>query len=105
MRTIKWLFTLPLILLAFSFALSNRAMIDLRLEPFPYIISMPLYALGFAALLLGFIAGGLMAGMSSLRHRYRARALLRRVEALEKDLAAAKASIPPKPGLLISEDI
>ncbi len=97
MRHLRWIITLPLALLAISFALSNRDLIELRLEPLPFIATMPIYGLALSALLLGFMAGGVMVGVGALRTRLRARSLARRVEALEQEMATLRKTGDQKP--------
>ena len=87
MRYLSWIISVPLALLAISFAISNRDMITLQLEPLPFAATMPVYWLGLGALVAGFILGACITGLGALGYRYRAHSLARRVAALEEDLA------------------
>ncbi len=88
MRYLSWIISVPLALLVISFAISDRDMITLQLEPLPFAASMPVYLLGLGALVVGFVLGAGITGLGALGYRYRAHSLARRVAALEADLAA-----------------
>jgi uncharacterized integral membrane protein len=89
--------------IAVVFAVVNRAPITLNLWPLPYVAEAPLYLVLIATLALGVIAGGVAAWLGGARWRRRARdaareseSLRRRVEALERDRAAAPAALPAR---------
>ena len=88
-------------LLVVLFAVSNRAPVDITLWPFPFQLTLGLYAVILLAVLVGFLAG-LVAGWLSGGVRRRERRQLRsQVRDLEQSLvrhkqAAEKASnVPP----------
>jgi lipopolysaccharide assembly protein A len=54
------------------FAVSNRAVLTLRLWPLPYEIDMPVYALVLGAGFVGFLAGATVAWIAGARSRRRA---------------------------------
>ena len=71
MRILSWLCFLPLALIAVSFALSNRETVLLTLWPLPFEMRLPLFAVGIAGLVLGFLAGALTLWILQLRARLR----------------------------------
>lgn len=91
--------TLPILLLAISFAVSNTDIMTLRLWPFTTEVTMPTALALFIVLIFGFLIGAIAAfvGAGSLRKRLRnAEYRLRQMEmeqariAREKEAAAAK---------------
>ncbi|WP_420723453.1 MULTISPECIES: lipopolysaccharide assembly protein LapA domain-containing protein [unclassified Hwanghaeella] len=104
MRQISKLFgliiTVPILLVAISFAVSNTDIMTLRLWPFTTEVTMPTALALFIVLIFGFLIGAIAAfvGAGSLRKRLRnAEYRLRQMEmeqariAREKEAAAAKA--------------
>jgi uncharacterized integral membrane protein len=104
MRQISKLFgliiTVPILLVAISFAVSNTDIMTLRLWPFATEVTMPTALALFIVLIFGFLIGAIAAfvGAGSLRKRLRnAEYRLRQMEmeqariAREKEAAAAKA--------------
>jgi len=104
MRQISKLFgliiTVPILLVAISFAVSNTDIMTLRLWPFTTEVTMPAALALFIVLIFGFLIGAISAfvGAGSLRKRLRnAEYRLRQMEmeqariAREKEAAAAKA--------------
>ena len=103
MRQISKLFgliiTVPILLVAISFAVSNTDIMTLRLWPFTTEVTMPTALALFIVLVFGFVIGAIAAfvGAGSLRKRLRnAEYRLRQMEmeqariAREKEAAAAK---------------
>tara|TARA_R100001163_G_scaffold57277_1_gene45166 strand:+ start:1606 stop:1977 length:372 start_codon:yes stop_codon:yes gene_type:complete len=91
--------TLPILLVAISFAVSNTDIMTLRLWPFTTEVTMPTALALFIVLVFGFVIGAIAAfvGAGSLRKRLRnAEYRLRQMEmeqariAREKEAAAAK---------------
>jgi uncharacterized integral membrane protein len=103
-RHLSWIITVPVALLAISFAITNRAGVELGLWPLPFRVQAPLYVLVLGALAFGFLFGGLVAWLAQMHWRRTARQQRRRLEQLatevkewrEKqaatDAAAARAS-------------
>ena len=92
--------TVPILLVAISFAVSNTDIMTLRLWPFTTEVTMPTALALFIVLIFGFLIGAIAAfvGAGSLRKRLRnAEYRLRQMEmeqariAREKDAIAAKA--------------
>ena len=91
--------TVPILLVAISFAVSNTDIMTLRLWPFTTEVTMPTALALFIVLIFGFLIGAIAAfvGAGSLRKRLRnAEYRLRQMEmeqariAREKDAIAAK---------------
>ena len=90
MRLLYWLGTALVALVCVVFAVTNRAGVTLTLWPFGIELSAPLYLVVLLALLAGFLVGLLVAWVWSWGARRAARARARRIEILERDLAAAE---------------
>jgi putative membrane protein len=93
-KLVHWLVTAPLTLLLIDFAVSNLEQVPVGLWPFSDVVLAPLYLVVLAALLLGFLLGELVAWVNGRRWRREARRRARRIEALERELAATQAKLP-----------
>ena len=98
------LILLILIVVAVTFAVSNRVMVTVNLWPLPIEPSLQLGATVLAAFAIGLIAGtGIMAA-SRLKIRHQARRSQRRVASLERVARDASTTLPapvaaaPEPG-------
>jgi len=89
-RLFYWLCTALVALICVVFAVTNRAGVTLAFWPFGIELSAPLYLVVLLALLAGFLVGLLVAWVWSWGARRSARARARRIEILERDLAAAE---------------
>ena len=69
------------------FAVSNRQLVTVEIWPFPFQISLGLYAVILLAVLIGFIAGAIGAWMTGGKRRREHRATRRHVKQLEESLA------------------
>ena len=67
------LITLPIAVVAVSFAVSNRDRIALELWPLPGDMELPVYLMVLVPLVVGFLIGGLVAWLSGGKHRHLAR--------------------------------
>ena len=73
------------------FSVNNRTEVALDLWPLDTVpVPVPVYALALAAVVAGFLAGGLVAWNSAGKSRRRARTESRRTDQAERDLAAAQ---------------
>ena len=90
MRVLYWLATGLVALVCVVFAVSNRAGVTLVFWPLSFELSAPLYLVVLLALLVGVLVGLLVAWVWSWRARRAARMRARRIEMLERDLAAAE---------------
>ena len=84
-RLLSWLFGLPALIILLLFALANRHVVTLSLDPLtpddPMIaISMPLWAVLFLGILLGLVAGGVATWVRQSKWRRKARACQRDLE-------------------------
>ncbi|HEV7371413.1 lipopolysaccharide assembly protein LapA domain-containing protein [Arenibaculum sp.] len=86
MRHLSWVITIPLALLVISFAVSNRDEVSLGLWPLPGRMEVPLFLVGLLGLLIGFLAGGIVAWVAGRRHRVAARREARRAARLSQEL-------------------
>jgi lipopolysaccharide assembly protein A len=75
------------------FAISNRETASLALWPLPYLIELPLYLLFFFSLLIGALIGAFAMWISYSSNRRELRQRRRRIEALERELAATQSQL------------
>ena len=94
MRLVFWIVVALVAAVLALFAISNREAVALGLWPLPFELDLPLYLAILAALLIGFIAGVLVAWVAGRRQRRENRVRGRRIAALERDLAAREAQLP-----------
>ena len=77
-RLLSWLFGLPTLIILLLFALANRQMVQVSLDPLtpedPWLgITLPLWAVFFAGVLLGLLVGGAAAWVKQGKWRKLAR--------------------------------
>ena len=87
MKIITALFSLFIIALALSFALSNRPDVELGLYPFTGTIAVPLYTVALVPLAFGLLVGGIVGWASGIPHRMRTRWLKKELDTLNGKLA------------------
>lgn len=101
LRVVRWILALLVLAAAVLFALENRGSLALNFWPTGYVLTLPVYLAVFAAVVVGFVLGGIVAWFAGGRRRAEQREaerwhermrreneeLRRRVEAAE---AAAK---------------
>jgi uncharacterized integral membrane protein len=100
----------PVAVVMVGFALANRTLISLRLDPFDIInpppsFEMPLFLPIFMGVLLGILVGGSSMWISQGRHRRAVRMHLRTIEMQRRqadDLAKLRDGPLPPPPTLIS---
>src|SRR5215472_4469596 len=90
MRAVYWALTLVAVVLLIPFAVSNRAPVSLGFWPLPFLVALPLYLLVLSLLVVGFVIGAIAAWLAGRRTRRELRRRRRRVEALERELAATR---------------
>ena len=93
MRTFRWVLIGLLALALIIFAIDNRQTVTVSLWPLPIEASMGLYLVVLLTLLAGFLLGELIAWMNGHHWRRQARLKTKRIEELERELAAQS---PPK---------
>ncbi|MSP83779.1 MAG: LapA family protein [Alphaproteobacteria bacterium] len=86
MRLAGWLAALLAILAMVVFAIANRGEVAVSLDPLPFAILLPLYAVVMGALFVGLLVGGLVTWPRVIRWRTLARRRKRDVAALELQL-------------------
>jgi uncharacterized integral membrane protein len=91
------------------FAINNRTDVMVDVWPLPYAASVPVFAIAFIGIFVGFLWGGLVAWFGAGGIRQRARALRREVETEKREAtylkrrierletAEKEAAIPPAP--------
>jgi uncharacterized integral membrane protein len=84
------------------FAVSNRETVSLGLWPLPFLIDLPLYLLFFLSLLVGGLMGASAAWIAWRGGRRELRRRRRRIEALERELAATHSQMESRPGPAMS---
>ena len=94
MKTRIWLLLLPLILFFVAFAVANRHIVTLSLDPAPISIRAPLYSFILAGTFIGLLAGGLIAWLRAGRWRSQLRDEQRSVRRLESELRQAEKADP-----------
>ncbi len=87
MKFINTAIAVSVALLVVLFAVSNRQMVTVEVWPFPYQLSLGLYAVILLAVLVGFVAGAIGAWLMGGKRRRELRATRRHVRELEQSLA------------------
>lgn len=85
-RLLAWLFLAPLSVLAIVFCVANRHLVTVRLDPLPWELPLPLFAIVFVSLAVGVLIGGWGTWFRSGKHRKRAREATRKADDLEREL-------------------
>jgi uncharacterized integral membrane protein len=83
--------TLPLTVVLVDFAISNGQAVTIALWPLPIEQETRLFVVVLLAMLAGFLVGELVAWIGGRRWRRDAREKSRRIDALERELAATQA--------------
>lgn len=89
-RILSWIVAAPIVILVVLFAVSNLEQITLRLRPFPFDLTIPIWLLTLIELFVGFLLGAIVTWIGDRRRRRETRQLARRVSELEQSLAAAR---------------
>lgn len=85
MRNLSWIILFPLAVVLIVFAVSNRNAVSVDLWPFPVSLEVPLFALLFAALLIGVFWGGVATWLSGGSTRKAARSNAREAKRAESE--------------------
>lgn len=91
-KAFRWLIRLILLVLFVAFAIANRHAVSVSFDPLPLTWPVPLFLVVFAAMLVGFLAGGGVAWMRGSRWRRRARSAEREQRKLEQDVQSKDAA-------------
>jgi putative membrane protein len=89
-RILSWIVTAPIVVVVILFAVSNLDQVTLRLRPFPFEMTMPIWAFTLVELFVGFILGAIVTWIGDRRRRRDARTAVRRAGELEQALGLAK---------------
>ena len=90
-KVLFWIVVAPMAAAIIVFSVNNRTEVVLDLWPLDTVpVPVPVYALTLAAVVVGFLAGGVVAWNSAGKSRRRARTESRRADQAERDLAAAQ---------------
>ncbi|MEE8275425.1 MAG: LapA family protein [Alphaproteobacteria bacterium] len=87
MKLLRWIFAILAGLAVIAFAVANRTTARVSFDPLPFGFELPLFAVAFGALIIGFVAGGAVIWSNHHEWRKLARTRKRRVDALERELA------------------
>jgi uncharacterized integral membrane protein len=90
-RVLSLIVTVPITVLVVLFAVSNLDSVTLRLRPFPFDMTLPIWALTLVVLFVGFILGAIVTWVGDRKRRRDGRLMARRVIELEQSLAVARA--------------
>jgi uncharacterized integral membrane protein len=96
-RILYWIVTGLIALVLVIFAVANRDLAVVTFWPLPYEWPLPLCVIVLLGLLIGFLFGQLVAWINGGRWRREARRRQRRIEDLERELAATRARLPAEP--------
>jgi hypothetical protein len=89
-KRFSWILTLPLLVIAVVFSVSNRQAIMFDIWPFDLTVTLPAFVPVLGALFIGFVAGGIVAWISAGRTRARARAAERDLQSAQFELSRLK---------------
>ena len=89
-RRFSWIITVPIAAIAIAFAVTNNhtVSVDLWLSPMP--IELPLFAVVFVGILIGFLAGAFAAWVSGGKARRLARERAHEITNLKRSLLEAE---------------
>jgi len=87
----RWILFVPFAGLVVLFALSNRQSVELRMWPFDLVWQTPLSVAVLIAAAVSFLIGAGIVWLSGMPGRGRARAAIRRSEALQREVDAIRA--------------
>ena len=90
MILIRWLITLPVVIVTVAFCVANPQNISVTWSPVHPVTDIPLYAIGLGAMALGFIWGLLLMALQAVQLRLQTRRQRKQIEKLESRLAEHK---------------
>jgi uncharacterized integral membrane protein len=90
-KIVTWIVIVPIAAVIIAFAVANRQTVTVSFDPFSsvnpaYAVTLPLFAVIFAVLILGVIVGGIAAWVRQSKWRRRARQLDGEVRALHEEI-------------------
>ena len=90
-KVLTWIVSVVAAVALMVLAVANRNIVLLSLDPFPWVVELPLYALLYAAGLVGLLVGAAAQWWIGRRWRREARLRRREVAELRQQLEARKA--------------
>jgi uncharacterized integral membrane protein len=97
-KLVHWLVAVPVALVLIIFAVSNREVVTVTFWPLPIQVGAPLWLVVLLAALVGFLFGEIVAWVNGRRWRRDARRKTRRIDALERELAATQSQMATDAG-------
>ena len=94
MKIFLWILAAIVTLAVTSFAVMNRAPIEVDFWPLPFAATLPLFAILIVAAALGFGFGAVATWWSGRKWRRSARGRGREVERLKREIEALKRTVP-----------
>ena len=104
MRLINWILLFPLVLIALSFAVSNRDGVTLTLWPLPFALDVPIVLFSFVILVLGFFFGGLANWLAGQERRKLARDKRKEADRLAREVQSLKSQLEEQQNSVVSVD-
>jgi uncharacterized integral membrane protein len=100
-RIVSTLIVVPPAVILIAFAVANRQSVTVSFDPFSstspaYAVTLPLFALIFALLILGVLIGGVAAWIGQTKSRRTARKLDSEVRVLHQELDAIRRRFAPE---------
>ena len=89
-RLLSWIVLAPIVALVILFSVSNLDPITLHLQPFPFDMTIEIWALTLIELFVGFLLGAIVTWIGDRKRRRDTKLLARRVNELEQSLATAQ---------------
>lgn len=86
MKLIRLLVLFVSLVVCISLAISNRGTVAVGLEPLPFVVNIPMFAVIFGAMFIGVLVGGFGMWWRDGAVRQRARREHRHADELERDL-------------------
>ncbi len=86
-RAARWIAAILIGVVVIWFAVANRELVAVTLDPLPFGLELPVFAVAFAALMIGFVAGAVVAWIGGRKWRKLARARKREVASLSREVA------------------
>lgn len=103
-RLVGWFLLLPFAAVLVLFALANRQMVTIGLDPFgsaPALLpgfDIPLFVIIYVTLIIGVLLGGSAVWLTQGRHRRERRQFRREADRLGRELDSARQKTPPPGG-------
>lgn len=94
MKHLRWLIPVGIVVVILTiFAVANSSRVVVNFWPLPFALQWPLCYILLMALAVGFLVGWSMEWIANLGLRRESRRRAKRIEALERDLAAAESRL------------